>query len=84
MKVPLTELDDRMNRFRARMDRTQPGWELAAITDKIPLYYFTGTMQDGLLADPAGRRSGLLGPAELRAGVRRVAFSRTPEDAELP
>ena len=54
MKVPLTELTDRMNRFRARMDRTQPGWELAAITDKIPLYYFTGTMQDGLLVIPQG------------------------------
>lgn len=54
MKVPLTELTDRLNRFRARMDRTQPGWELAAITDKIPLYYFTGTMQDGLLVIPQG------------------------------
>jgi Xaa-Pro aminopeptidase len=52
MKVPLTELTDRLNRFRARMDKTQPGWELAAITDKIPLYYFTGTMQDGLLLIP--------------------------------
>jgi Xaa-Pro aminopeptidase len=54
MKVPLTELTDRLNRFRARMDKTQPGWELAAITDKIPLYYFTGTMQDGLLVIPQG------------------------------
>jgi len=52
MKVPLTELDNRMKRFRARMDKTQPGWELAAITDKVPLYYFTGTMQDGLLLIP--------------------------------
>jgi len=52
MKVPLTELDDRLKRFRARMDRAQPGWELAAITGKIPLYYFTGTMQDGLLLIP--------------------------------
>jgi Xaa-Pro aminopeptidase len=49
MKVPLTELEDRMKRFRARMDCTRPGWELAAIVGKIPLYYFTGTMQDGLL-----------------------------------
>ncbi len=54
MKVPRTELDDRLSRFRARMDKTQPGWELAAITDKIPLYYFTGTMQDGLLMIPQG------------------------------
>jgi Xaa-Pro dipeptidase len=52
MKVPLTELEDRLGRFRARMDRTQPGWKMAAITGKIPLYYFTGTMPDGLLLIP--------------------------------
>jgi Xaa-Pro aminopeptidase len=52
MKVPLAELTDRLNRFRARMDKTQCGWEMAAITGKIPLYYFTGTMQDGLLLIP--------------------------------
>ena len=49
MKVPLTELTNRLKCFRARMDKTQPGWEMAAITGKVPLYYFTGTMQDGLL-----------------------------------
>jgi Xaa-Pro aminopeptidase len=52
MKVPLNELDDRIRRFRARMDDRQPGWDLAAITGKIPLYYFTGTMQDALLLIP--------------------------------
>ena len=52
MKVPLIELEDRLNRFRARMDKTQPGWEMAAITGKVPLYYFTGTMPDGLLLVP--------------------------------
>ncbi|OPX61786.1 MULTISPECIES: Xaa-Pro peptidase family protein [unclassified Methanoregula] len=52
MKVPLTELDDRLNRFRARMDARHPGWELAAITGRVPLYYFTGTIQDGLLLIP--------------------------------
>jgi Xaa-Pro dipeptidase len=52
MKVPLTELEDRLRRFRARMDKTRPGWDMAAITGKIPLYYFTGTMQDGLLNIP--------------------------------
>jgi len=29
-----------------------PGWQIAAITGKIHLYYFTGTMQDGLLLIP--------------------------------
>ncbi len=54
MKVPATELKDRLKRFRAQMDQKQPGWELAAITGKVPLYYFTGTMQDGLLLIPQG------------------------------
>jgi Xaa-Pro dipeptidase len=52
MKVPLSELTGRLKRFLARMDKTQTGWEMAAITGKIPLYYFTGTMQDGLLLIP--------------------------------
>jgi len=52
MKVPLSELTDRLNRFRARMDKIRPGWEMAAVTGKIPLYYFTGTMPDGLLLIP--------------------------------
>jgi len=52
MNVPLTELKDRLMRFRARMDHTCPGWELAAIAGRIPLYYFTGTMQDGLMLIP--------------------------------
>jgi Xaa-Pro aminopeptidase len=52
MKVPFNELEDRVKRFRIRMDRTCPDWDLAAIVGKIPLYYFTGTMQDGLLLIP--------------------------------
>ena len=52
MKVPLTELTGRLERFRERMDRVHPDWELTAISDKVPLYYFTGTMQDGLLFIP--------------------------------
>jgi len=52
MKVPAAELNDRMTRFRERMDKHQPGWEMAGITAKVPLYYFTGTMQDGLLLIP--------------------------------
>lgn len=55
MKVPFTELDDRMKRFYARMDQTCPDWELAAIVGMIPLYYFTGTMQDGILLIVRGK-----------------------------
>lgn len=52
MKVPVSELEDRMSRFRARMDRKNPDWEVAAILGKIHLYYFTGTLQDGVLLIP--------------------------------
>ena len=51
-QVPLSELNDRMARFRARMDADCPEWELAAFFGRINQYYFTGTMQDGLLLVP--------------------------------
>ncbi len=52
MKVPSSELKDRMSRFRSQMDCTSPDWEIALIFGKIHLYYFTGTMQDGMLVIP--------------------------------
>ena len=51
-QVPLSELNDRLTRFRARMDADCPEWELAALFGRINQYYFTGTMQDGLLLVP--------------------------------
>ena len=48
-KVPLSELEARMKRFRVLMDMHHPDWELALITSNINLYYFTGTIQDGIL-----------------------------------
>jgi Xaa-Pro aminopeptidase len=50
--VPPEELRARLDRFRARMEVTQPVWELALVVGKVNLYYFTGTMQDGLLIIP--------------------------------
>jgi len=52
MQVPARELTSRLARFRAEMDHRSPGWSLAAITERINLYYFTGTIQDGLLLIP--------------------------------
>jgi Xaa-Pro dipeptidase len=52
MQVPLTELQSRMNRFRTRMDVSCPDWEVAVIFGRINLFYFTGTMQDGMLVVP--------------------------------
>lgn len=51
-KVPLTELENRMRYFRTRMDISNSEWEIAVIFSKINLYYFTGTMQDGMLIIP--------------------------------
>lgn len=51
-KVPSTELKNRMSCFREQMDMSNPGWEIAVIFGKINLYYFTGTMQDGILIIP--------------------------------
>ena len=50
--VPLDELRSRMERFRVRMGIDNPDWELAVIFGKINLYYFTGTIQDGMLLIP--------------------------------
>jgi Xaa-Pro aminopeptidase len=52
MKVPESELKNRMRRFVAQMDSTSPDWEIGVIFGKIHLYYFTGTMQDGMLVIP--------------------------------
>jgi Xaa-Pro dipeptidase len=51
-KVPFSELDNRLNRFRKTMDVQNPLWELAVIFSKINLFYFTGTMQEGMLLIP--------------------------------
>ncbi len=51
-RVPASELKDRMNRFRDRMNQDCPQWGWAMIFSKINQYYFTGTMQDGMLIIP--------------------------------
>lgn len=51
-KVPSTELENRMKRFKMQMDISNQGWETAVIFSKINQYYFTGTMQDGMLIIP--------------------------------
>ena len=52
LQVPLSELQMRLKRFRAKMDETNPEWEMVVIFSKINLFYFTGTMQDGMLIIP--------------------------------
>jgi Xaa-Pro aminopeptidase len=50
--VPFRELEERMRRFIDLMDRKNPSWETACIFGKLNQYYFTGTMQDGMLYIP--------------------------------
>jgi Xaa-Pro dipeptidase len=74
-QVPLQELTDRLSRFRARMDAENPGWQLAAIFGRVNQYYFTGTMQDGVLLIP---RDG-----EATLWVRR-SFERARDESLFP
>jgi Xaa-Pro aminopeptidase len=52
LKTPKSELIKRMKRFRNIMDGNNPEWEIAVIWSKINQFYFTGTMQDGMLIIP--------------------------------
>ncbi|MFA4860421.1 M24 family metallopeptidase [Methanoregula sp.] len=74
-KVPQSELKERLRRFYARMDETHPAWELAIISSKVNLYYFTGTIQDAILVIP---RNG-----EAVLWVRR-SHSRAVDDSHFP
>ncbi len=52
LRVPLKELNSRIERFRKQMDNDNPAWEITTVFSKINLYYFTGTMQEGVLFIP--------------------------------
>lgn len=51
-KVPLAELEQRLSRLRERMNNDCPDWQFIAIFSKINQFYFTGTMQDGVVLIP--------------------------------
>jgi Xaa-Pro dipeptidase len=74
-KVPSSELSDRLRRFHDQMAIVDPDWELAVISSNVNLYYFTGTMQDGILLIP---RDG-----EAVLWVRR-SFSRAVDESAFP
>lgn len=50
--VPFNELTERMKNFRDKMDGTYPEWKMAVVFSKVNLFYFTGTMQEGMLIIP--------------------------------
>lgn len=74
-KVPLDELKTRMERFRKIMDEQNTGWEMAVIFNKVNLYYFTGTMQEGMLLIPRDDEATLW--------VRR-SFERAVDESLFP
>jgi Xaa-Pro dipeptidase len=51
-RVPLNELNTRIRQFRIMMTTQNPDWEIAVVFSKINQYYFTGTMQEGMLIIP--------------------------------
>ncbi len=48
-KVPGAELINRLKKFTTFMDMTDDTWRYIFIFNPISIYYFTGTMQDGIL-----------------------------------
>ncbi|MBC7958579.1 MAG: aminopeptidase P family N-terminal domain-containing protein, partial [Vallitaleaceae bacterium] len=56
-QVPLLELNNRLDRFRTLMDVKNPDWQFAVIFSKINLFYFTGTMQEGMLLIQKGEEA---------------------------
>ncbi len=74
-KVPLTELNLRMDAFRTRMLEVDPNWRLAVVISKINQYYLTGTMQDGMLLIPRDDQA--------QFWVRR-SFQRASDESLFP
>lgn len=92
--VPAQELTSRLTRLRAEMHRHHPDWHMIILDNKIDLYYFTGTMQEGALVvtpDEAvlfvrrsfdcAKRDSLFADIRPMGGFRalRDAFPRVPE-----
>ncbi|MBN2165399.1 MAG: aminopeptidase P family protein [Marinilabiliaceae bacterium] len=48
-KTPSSELTNRILRFRQIMNSQNPNWQMAVIFSKINLFYFTGSMPEGML-----------------------------------
>jgi Xaa-Pro dipeptidase len=75
-KVPFSELENRLRNFRAIMDAQNPGWEMAALFSKINLYYFTGTMQEGMLLVPRDKEAVLWVRRSYERAVNESFFPR--------
>lgn len=73
-RVPLEELQERLAKFRAAMEAEHSGWQMAVVNDKVNMYYFTGTMQEGAL---------VIRPQDEILWVRR-SYDRACNESLLP
>ena len=73
-RVPLEELQIRLTRFREKMEKEHSGWQMAVINNKVNMYYFTGTMQEGAL---------VIRPQDEILWVRR-SYDRARNESLLP
>ena len=74
--LTLQELLDRRRKFLALMNSRFPAWDTALITENVNKYYFTGTMQDGIILI---KRDGTLVYGVRRSLERALAESPLPE-----
>jgi Xaa-Pro aminopeptidase len=75
LELTLQELLDRRARFIERMGRVFPGWDSALIMENVNQYYFTGSIQDGIVVIERGGR--------LIFGVKR-SIERALSESPLP
>lgn len=75
MTLTKKELENRKQRFFAEMNERCVGWDTAVIAGGVNQYYFTGTMQDGILV--------IKSSGELMYFVRR-SFDRAKNESPMP
>lgn len=56
-KVPRSELEQRLQALRTRMDQDCPDWCMLAVFSKVNQFYLTGTMQDGVVLIPRNQEA---------------------------
>ncbi len=74
-QVPLSELNQRMQRFQEQMTLSHPEWEMALVFSKINLLYFTGSMPEGMLLIERGKSATLWA---------RRSYERTMDESLFP
>jgi Xaa-Pro aminopeptidase len=80
MDFTAEEYRERRIRFTRTMNSRYPRWEMAVFIDNVNQFYFTGTMQDGILF--ILRDAASLGGSRLLYGVRR-SFARAKMESPL-